>query len=63
MIMLGITHKGVDVNISEGNLARKFEAHHDHAGNPEEENVQPRDQGGSRVKRFEILSLLGPPQG
>ena len=47
----------------------EFDAHHDHTGYPEEEDVVPSFQQGSRVELGQVLGRVGPahsgegPQG
>ncbi len=52
----------MDVDVAEWNIPHEFQAHHDHAGNPEEQNVEPGDERRGRVVGFEIGSLFRPPQ-
>lgn len=50
----------------EGHLASELQPHHDHPGNPEEENVMPCFQHAGGVEAGQVwggLGVLGPPQG
>ena len=40
----GIAHEGVDVYVTEGDIARELESEHDHPGYPEEEDVEACDE-------------------
>lgn len=44
-------------HLFEGQLARKFEAHHDHTGNPEEQDVMTRLQQSTRVEHTQVFCL------
>jgi hypothetical protein len=47
----------------EGDIGLEFQSKHDHAGNPEEKNVERRDQDGGRVVALQFRSVVGPSQG
>jgi hypothetical protein len=48
----------------EGRLAGDLDAHHDHPGHPEEEDVVPRLQNLGRVEALQVGGcLVGPAQG
>lgn len=49
-------------HLFKGQLACQFEAHHHHAGNPEEQDVVARLQQGAWVKHLQVLGLEGRPQ-
>ena len=52
------------VDGGEGRLAGELDAHHDHAGDPEEEDVMPRLQGVGGVEALQIRGILvRPAQG
>ncbi len=39
LLTFGVAHEAVEVNVFKRNLARKEAGQHDHAGDPEEEDV------------------------
>src|ERR1019366_1216800 len=51
------------VDLPEGDFAHEFAAHYDHAGHPEEEDVEAGDEQRSRVKLREIGGLIRPAEG
>ena len=50
----------VQVDVGEGERVRELQAHHDHARDPEEEDVEARFQEGGRIERPELVRVLGP---
>ncbi len=44
-------------------LLHEVQAHHHHAGDPEEDDVVAGDQGVGRIVAGELLGLVRPPQG
>lgn len=52
-----VADHGVTVDFGEGNLAGQVDAQHDHAGDPEEQDVPARLQDGGWVEIPEILRL------
>ena len=46
--------EAVEVDVVEGHLAGEVEAHHDHAGDPEEEDVVAGFEHGCRVELCEV---------
>ena len=44
-------------HLLEGQLAGELEAHHDHAGHPEEQDVMARLQQGAGVEHIKVLGL------
>ena len=46
----GVAHQAVDVDLAERHVAHELEAHHDHAGDPEEDDVEAGDQHAGRVE-------------
>jgi hypothetical protein len=49
-----------EIDVLERQLAHPLEARHDHAGDPEEDDVRPRDEIGRRVEGLQRGSLLRP---
>ena len=60
---LGVAHQAVDIYLAEGRLAGELQGHHDHAGDPEEDDVVAGHQGIRGVEALEILGLPRPAQG
>ena len=60
---LGVAHQGVDVDLAEGDVAGGFQAHHDHAGDPEEQDVEAGDHQRGGVVGAQVLGLVGPAEG
>ena len=56
-LLLGVAHQAVNVHFAEGHVAGHLEAEHDHARDPEEQDVEARDQQRSRIKGFEIFGI------
>jgi len=63
LLSLGVTYQGVDIDIRKGNLIHEVQAHHHHAGYPEEKNVETGDQAGGGVEGFQFGGLIGPAHG
>ncbi len=69
-VALGLAHllafcvadQGMDIDVFEGHISHELEPHHDHAGHPEEQNVEAGDQCGSRVIGLEFRRLFRPPE-
>ncbi len=59
----GIGHQAVDVDLLERYFTGEFHRHHDHAGNPQADDVVSCHHNVGRVKRFQFLGLFGPAQG
>jgi len=49
-----------EINILERQLPHVFVARHDHARDPEENDVRPGDEIGGRIKLLQRVGLLGP---
>ena len=60
---LRVAHEGVQVDVLEGHLIHEVQAHHHHAGHPEEQDVEPGDEHGRGVERGKILGLVRPAHG
>mmetsp|Transcript_498 Transcript_498/g.824 ORF Transcript_498/g.824 Transcript_498/m.824 type:complete len:496 (+) Transcript_498:478-1965(+) len=60
----GVAHQAVHVDHLKGGLAGELDAHHHHAGHPEEQDVVPRLQALGGVEPLEVLALrVGPAHG
>ena len=55
-----VADEGVDVDVLEGHVVHELQAHHHHAGHPEEEDVEARDQERRRVEGRQLMRLLWP---
>ncbi|KAF5036847.1 hypothetical protein DSECCO2_570890 [anaerobic digester metagenome] len=58
-----VADQGVDVDVLEGHVVHELQAHHHHAGHPEKEDVEARDQERGRVEGRKLMRLLGPAHG
>ena len=53
----------MDVDVAERHVVHELQAHHDHPGDPEEDDVEARDQDRGRIKGPQPLGVLGPAEG
>lgn len=60
---LGVTDQTVAEDLTEGDLASHLQAKHDHASNPEEQNIPASLQNGCGEQRLQVVGLLGPTEG
>ncbi len=58
-----ITHQSVNVDLPERDFTGELEPHHDHAGDPEKDDVEAGNQYAGRVERFQCSGVFGPAQG
>ncbi len=58
-----VEHQTVDVNVLERHLAGEVRGHHDHPGDPEENDVEARDQHRGGQEQVHLLRRFGPAQG
>ncbi len=58
-----VANQPVDVHFAKRHIAHEFDAHHDHACDPEENNVEAGDQNGTGVKFLQRIGLFRPAQG
>jgi hypothetical protein len=58
-----VAHEGMDVDGAERHVAHEMDPHHHHAGDPEEDDVEARDQYVAGVVALQERSLLGPAEG
>ena len=63
LLAVRVADQAVDVHFSERHVVHELEAHHDHAGNPEKDDVETRDQHAGRVVALQFGCLFGPAQG
>ena len=59
---LAVAHKAVDKDIPERHVAPEAQSHHDHARDPEEDDVISRNERRCRIEMAEVFRLLGPAQ-
>ncbi len=62
LLALLVADQGVDVDGAERHLLHEVEAHHHHAGDPEEDDVEAGDQHVGRVVARELRRLVGPAE-
>ena len=58
-----VAHQRVDVDGAERHLLHEMQAHHHHARDPEEDDVEAGHQRIGRVKAGELVGLVRPAQG
>ena len=63
LLALRIAHQTVDVHMLERNLACEVRGHHDHAGDPEEDDVVAGDQHAAGQVQVVVLRFFGPSHG
>ena len=51
-----------DVDVAERHVAGELQAHHHHARDPEEDDVEARDQHAGRIERLQLRRLLRPAE-
>ncbi len=62
LLAVRIAHEAVDVHVAEGHLAGEVRRHHDHPGDPEEDDVVAGDEHGGRQEQRELRRLRGPAE-
>ena len=60
---LFVTHQSMNVDVAEGHFAHEVLTHHDHAGHPEEKNVEGRHQDGSGIEGLQFPCFFRPAHG
>ena len=63
LLPVRVEHEAVDVDVVERHVVHELDAHHDHPGDPEEDDVEPGDEDPGRVVPGEPLRLARPSQG
>src|SRR5690606_30209049 len=67
LLAVAVAHQAGDVDVPERDLAGQAVGHHDHPGDPEEDDVKARDQyaGGQEVREPALghRGLVGPAHG
>src|SRR5690606_25595738 len=62
LVAVLVANEPGDVDLAEGNVAGELEPHHDHAGDPEEDDVETRDEHAGRVERLQLVRLFRPAE-
>ena len=62
LLALGVAHETGDVDLAERHLTGEVQRHHDHPGDPEEDDVVAGDQHVGRVIRLEFDGFLRPTE-
>ena len=63
LVAVGVAHQAVDVDVPKGHVTHELEPHHDHPGDPEEDDVEAGDQDRGGVEGAQALGVLRPAQG
>ena len=61
-LALLVAHDRIDVHVAERQLAGEIGRHHDHAHDPEKNDVEAGDEYRARQKHFELARLLRPAE-
>ncbi|MNV18634.1 hypothetical protein D3C71_1094660 [compost metagenome] len=59
LLALRVAHQAVDVHVLERHAAGEVRGHHDHPGDPEEDDVVARDQHGAGQVEVEVVGVGG----
>ena len=59
----GVAYEGVAEDFREGDLPCELDPEHDHARNPEEENIPASLEDGHWVELLHVGGLVGPAEG
>ncbi len=62
LLAFAVAHQAVHVHLAEGHVAHEFQAEHHHARDPEEDDVEARDQHIAGIEALEVGVGLGPAQ-
>ena len=57
-----VADKGVDVDVAERDILHEVHAHHHHAGDPEEDDVEARDKNIGRIIALQFRRFIRPAQ-
>ncbi len=63
LLPLAVAHQTVYVNRLERYLLGELQGHHDHPGNPEEDDVKAGDQHAAGVEGLQLWRLFRPAEG
>jgi hypothetical protein len=62
LLAFGVAHEAVHVHRMERHLAGEVRGHHDHAGDPEEDDVEAGDQHRRRQEVLQLRRLVRPAE-
>ena len=62
-VAVGVANKAVEVHGAEGDIPGILDAHHDHAGHPEKQDIVARFHDGGGVEIVEVVGGVGPAKG
>ena len=62
LLTVSVTDEAMDVNFPERDIVHEPQAHHDHSGNPEKDDVEAGDQHAARIEPGQAFRALGPSQ-
>jgi hypothetical protein len=62
LLTFGIADQAVDVDLVERHLVHELQPHHDHPGDPEEDDVEAGDQHVGRIELAQAIGLIGPAE-
>ena len=62
-LSVSIAYQPMYIDVSEGGAAGKFQAKHDHSGDPEKDNVKAGHEHARGVEGAQFVSRVGPAQG
>ena len=62
LLALLVADEAVQDDVGEGRAAVEGRSRHDHPGDPEEQDIEPRDEDARRVEALEVRGLLRPAE-
>ena len=60
LLAFGVADQSVYIHLAEGHFARELDAHHDHAGDPKEDDVEARDEHRGRIEPLQRGDIVWP---
>ncbi len=63
LVAVGVAYQAVDIDFLERYVVHELQAHHDHAGDPEEDDVEAGDQHAGGVEGFQALGSAAASPG
>ena len=63
LVAVAVAHESVDVHFAERHVAHELQPEHDHAGHPEEDDVEAGDQHRGRIERLQAVGAFRPAEG
>ena len=61
LLAFRVAHQGMNVDIPERHVTHELQAHHHHAGHPEEKNVKAGHQAGGRIEVCKLRVFPASP--